>query len=389
MRKFGQLRNYLIVVFMMPTLVACGGNRGTGNSNPTGAAAVKAEKNQWDEYVPKRREICRISQNPSWGKDIRIQYIAPVDGKKMYLMDARLERILIVDRAGKLLRGFLGKGQGPGEFQFVAKIQEFNNELWISEAHKLDRFSMDGELRDEFRFQHYYFGQTVVPGQRFTGVLEVLEGRNFDAKREKEAGLWNMKEKRLRLYRKSSKLGMVGIYLTNAYLALRFDGGIVPDLLMAADPVRKRVYICESDRYRIDVIALDGKPIRTIRRHPEPVRFTTRNKEETVESFSVSGVDRNAVKRKLMKQFPDFFYPISGIFVTSDGYLMVRRRIRPGHSGFDIFTPNGNYLVTWVDPDDLRLSDAVFFTHDRFAVLDDSGDLPVAVKYQVLPGRGK
>jgi len=301
----------------------------------------------------------------------------------------RLERIFVVDETGKLLHRFLKKGQGPGEFQYVPRIQALGDDLWISAFRKLCRFSMDGVLQSEIRLKHLYKGLTMVGTNQFVGVRDAVEGDKKNGKRVKRAGLWDLKENRLKLYRQSDKTGVFEFKQDGMHITLGFGGGITPNLITATDPVRGWVYICETDQYRIDVVDLEGNPVRTIQRQVKPVNYSAKAKKKTVENFSISGVDENTLRNRLMKQLPDQFCPVSNMFVTADGYLMVRRTISPDHSGLDVFSPEGKYLATWTNPEGVKLTSATFFTHDRFAVIDDKGDLPVVVEYKIAPEGGE
>gem|GEM_PF-3045475 len=377
----------LLCTICFATLVAYGSNGGADKSKNAVSEEPAVAKNARKEVeqAPKLKEIRRIVQDPSWGDDTIIQDVAPVGGKNMYLVDFRLERIFVVDETGKLLHRFLKKGQGPGEFEYNFWIQVLGNNLWVRQFSKLDRFSMNGILQNEIRLKSHYHGLTMVDANRFAGVRDAVEGDKKNGKRVKRAGLWDLKENRLKLYRQSDKTGVFEFKQDGMYITLGFGGGITPNLITATDPVRGWVYICETDYYRIDVVDMDGNTVRTIQRRVEPVNYSAKAKKKTVENFSISGVDENTLRNRLMKQLSDQFCPVSNMFVTADGYLMVRRTVSPDHSGLDVFSPEGKYLATWTNPEGVKLTSATLFTHDRFAVIDDKGDLPVVVEYKIAP----
>jgi len=70
--------------------------------------------------------------------------------------------------------------------------------------------------------------------------------------------------------------------------------------------------------------------------------------------------------------------------VTSDGYLLVERPVKSKTYELDMYSPTGEFLATLQNPKDIDLSRATFLSHDRFALVDNKGDLPVVTEYHVV-----
>ncbi len=243
---------------------------------------------------------------------------------------------------------------------------------------------MDGILKSETRFEKYYYNLTMMNDSTFAGVRTEIEGDEKTGRRIKRAGLWDLKEKELKSFRTSDKRGVFEFKQDKMFLTISFGGGIVPDLILAGDPDRQRIYICETDVYQIYVINMEGSPIQTIQRTVEQAVLTDKDKNEMSENFRVGGMDQNDIRRRLKKQLPDRLCPVASIQVTSDGYLLVERPVKSKTYELDMYSPTGEFLATLQNPKDIDLSRATFLSHDRFALVDNKGDLPVVTEYHVV-----
>ena len=377
--KFGCAAGCCLMIF----LTGCGGNHAVdGTKVGTAENQTVANVAQYGTFVPKLEIVHKFTQDPSWGEDVMIQDVLLGTPQRYYLGDYRAIRILAVDKNGKLLHSFLKKGQGPGEFQWLRTIQKLGNTLWVSGSRKLDSFSMDGILKSETRFDHYYYNLKMMDDSRFAGVRIETEGDEKTGRRFKRAGFWELKEKRLKSFRTSDKRGVFEFKQDNMFLTLSFGGGYVPDLILAADPAKKRIYICETDIYRIYVLNMKGSTIQTIQRTVEPAVLTDKDKNEMAENFRVGGMDQNDIRMRLKKQLPDRMCPVASLQVTPDGYLIVERPVKRGTNELDMFSPTGEFLATLQNPKDIDLSGATFLSHDRFALVNSKGDLPVVTEYR-------
>lgn len=368
---------------LMLLLTACGGNH-AANGTKVGTAENQTVANapQYGTFVPKLEIVHQFTEDPSWGEDVMIQDVLLATPRRYYLGDYRAIRILAVDKNGKLLHSFLKKGQGPGEFQWLRTIQKLGNTLWVSGSRKLDTFSMDGILKSETRFNKYYYNLTMMNDSIFAGVRIEIEGDEKTGRRIKRAALWDLKEKALKSFRTSDKRGVFEFKQDKMFLTLSFGGGYVPDLILAADPAKKRIYICETDIYRIYVMNMEGSTIQTIQRTVEPAVLTDKDKDEMAENFRVNGMDQSDIRRRLKKQLPDRMCPVASLQVTPDGYLIVERPVKRGTNELDMYSPTGEFLATLQNPEDLDLSSATFLSHDRFALVNNKGDFPVVTEYR-------
>jgi hypothetical protein len=373
---------YVAGCCMMILLTGCG-----GNSAPKGSTAENqavANTSEYGTFVPKLEIVRQFTQKPSWGEDVMVQGVLFGTPDRYYLRDFRAIHILAVNMNGKLLNSFLKKGQGPGEFQLLPQVQKLGNNLWVYGTRKLDRLSMDGILKSEIRFETYYYNLTMMNDSSFAGVRTETEGNEKSGRRFKRAGLWDLKEKRMKSFRTSDKRGVFEFKLDDKFLTVSFGGGYVPDLILAGDPDRQRIYACETDVYRIYVLNMDGTTIRTIQRTVEPAVLTEKDKNEMAENLRVNGMDQNDVRKRLKKQLPDRMCPVASLQVTPDGYLLVERPVKSGTYELDMYSPTGEFLATLQNPKDIDLSRATFLSHDRFALVDNKGDLPVVTEYHVV-----
>lgn len=390
MKRFQQQFICLIGTVLMLVVLACGGNRSVdGSKAGTAKNQTVANMPKYGTFVPKLEIVRQFTQSPSWGEDVMVQSVLFGTPRRYYLGDFRTIRILAVNMNGKLLHSFLKKGQGPGEFQWFSQVQKLGDNLWVYGTRKLDRFSVDGILKSEMHFDKYYYDLTMMNNSSFAAVRTEVEGDGKTGRRFKRAGLWDLKEKRLKSFWTSNKRGVFEFKQDKMFLTLSFGGGYVPDLILAGDPKLQRIYICETDTYRIYVMNTEGVRIQTIQRTVEPAVLTDKDKNELAGNFSVSGMDQNDIRRRLKKQLPDRMCPVASLQVTSDGYLIVQRPVKRGTNELDVYSPAGKFLATLQNPKDINLSRATFFSHNRFALVDNKGDLPVVIEYRWIQPEGK
>lgn len=357
-------------------MLACGGSGTEAGSEP----AVDNSQPKYGTFVPQLEVVREIQQTPEWGEDLNFNRLAAVSEDRIYLLDSQLMRMVAIDNQGSPVSTFLKKGQGPGEFQYYPRAQVLGDNFWLYEWQKLCRFTPDGQLLNEYRTKENYGNMIVLDENRFTGVVRTSVGKEEDSKRIMRAGLWDMKENLLVQFAESDKRGVFEMKIGESYITVMFGGGVVPSLIVAADPARNRIYTCVSDTYQIDVWDDEGNKLRTIQRDIPEVPMTDADKDEMAGGLRVGGVDENEVKKALRAQMPDIYCAIATMRVADNGYLIVERPVGYDDMELDVYQPDGTFLLTWQSPEDVKL-DECLFAQGHFFRIDDSGDYPRLVEY--------
>ncbi len=357
-------------------MLACGGN-GT-EAKPE--QAVDNSRPRLGTIVPQLEVVREVEQKPEWGEDLTINRVAAVTEDRVFLLDSRSMHMVSVNRQGDLIGTFLKKGQGPGEFQYYPRAQVLGEDLWLNEWQKLCRFSLDGQLQKEHRIKENYSDLIVLDKNRFAGVVRTSVGQEEDSKQIMRAGIWDMKENLLVQLAESDKRGVFEFQIGNSYITIMFGGGVVPSLLIAADPARRLIYTCESDEYQITVWDDQGNKVRTIQRDVPDVTMTDADKDEMAGGLRVGGMDETEVRNRLRAQLPDIYCAIASMRVADNGYLIVERPVGYDQMELDVYKPDGTFLLTWQSPEDVKL-DECLFAQGHFFRIDDSGDYPKLVEY--------
>jgi len=367
---------WIVLSILVLAMAACGGQ----TADESKQAVKQNTVPEHGVYVPELTVVRELPQSPEWGDDITINRVLAVTDELVYLVDSRAMRMVAVDREGKLVYSFLKKGQGPGEFQYFPATQELNGDLWLSEWQKIDRFTMDGTLQDEYRIQENYIDLTMLDGNRFAASVIANVGQEEDSTRIKRAGIWDLKETLLKELASTDKLGMFEFNIGNSFITIIFSGGIMPTMETAADPARGLVYTCVSDTYRIQVWDREGNLVRTIERDVPLVTITNENKDDMAGRLRVSGMDEAEVRRRLREQLPEHFCRIADLRVTDGGLLIVERVVGYDKMELDVFGPDGTFLATWQSPEDVRLDECLLARGHLYRI-DDEGDMPALVEY--------
>lgn len=357
-------------------LLACGGN---GTEAKT-EQAVDNNEPKLGAFVPQLEVVRELQQTPDWGEDLNINRVAAVSDDLIYLLDSQSKRMVAIDRQGNLVHKFLKEGQGPGEFQYYPRTQIRGDSLWLYEWQKLCRFSLDGQLLNEYRIKENYSDLIVMDEDRFAGVVRISVGEEEDSRQIMRAGIWDMKENLLVQFAESDERGVFEFQIGNSYITIMFGGGVVPSLIAAADPARKLVYTCVTDQYKIDVWDDQGDKLRTIQRDVPEIPMTDEHKDEMADGLRVGGMDETEVRNRLRAQLPDIYCAIATMRVADNGYLIVERPVGYDDMELDVYQPDGTFLLTWRNPEDVKL-DECLFAQGHFFRIDDTGDYPKLVEY--------
>lgn len=308
--------------------------------------------------------------------DIEI-YSHDPDGN-LYLIDNKSLCIRKFNPEGKALSTFrFSKGEGPGEFQFIAGFHPLKDGFWLDNFRgKIARFDLQGRYLEEKRFTtNRMIDLKVIPGSKLL-LLQNLYLK-VTGKRDPELDALPMKQKFVMLDLQGKELQVfiestrTGDWVNNV---IRFsDERITPHIKYDFCPDRRIVAFAVSDRYEIFEKNLRGKTVKVIKRqHPQTKISASHLQVVYEEPFHKKLInllktrfnkDLKHMIRKNLKS--EYLCIIKGIHYMKNGYLWVSRFVDfKANKELDVFDPRGEFIYTFRLPEKIaELRDAGFHNH--------------------------
>lgn len=310
------------------------------------------------------------------------------DGR-IYLLDRATPEVRVFSASGEHLTSFGRSGQGPGELAVPAGLALDGSErIWVFDpgAGRYSVFSADGSFVSTE--QRSARGFLLPWGGRFD-----REGRLIDI-----SGV----PPRFPHVRIDPESGETEEFQLPPFDRERFfevplpeetGGGNLnarvpfsPERIHALDAAG-RLWLGESDRYRLVLRTLGGDTARIVERDVGPPPVTQEDRERALEGLEwftdqVGPIDTG--------EFPDRKPFFSGVLPADDGHLWVAR-YAPAGSGwriFDVFDPEGRYLGEMQAPIAISPHPVRPVIQDGYlnAVVRDELDVQYFVRFEIVEG---
>jgi hypothetical protein len=178
-------------------------------------------------------------------------------------------------------------------------------------------------------------------------------------------------------------------------LADEDGGGIVasvpyaPGLTWDLDPAGNFWVAPNTAEYRIHKVSLAGDTLLTVVKPFDPVGVTAAEIDSAAVSMKWFTDQGGRVDRS---KFPDQKPALTRLFVTADGYLMVRPTTDEFGSGWsspatvlDVFDPAGRYVARLPLPTGMQIGgpQPLFVGDFVYAVVEDELEVPYVVRYRM------
>ncbi|HOP60897.1 MAG TPA: 6-bladed beta-propeller [Candidatus Saccharicenans sp.] len=252
----------------------------------------------------------------------------------IYVLDGKEKKIKVFDSAGKFVKKFGEKGQGPGELNLPVSLQVTPaREIVIGDAsnQKLMFFSYDGKFLREmstamkarglvlplFDSQGNIIGQQIVQAE---GKI-IREVRKYDREL-------------------NSLFTLASVDITGV-----IQGKIDPFRMVFSYQFGKdnSIYCGDLDKYEIKVFSPEGKPIKRILKDYVPVKLTEKDKEEFF--GRMPEIDPQSKERI---KFSEVFPPYQNFTMDEKWRLFVRTFEKGKDKGeyyLDVFDEEGKYIA--------------------------------------------
>jgi hypothetical protein len=268
------------------------------------------------------------------------------DNGYIYALDIKDRKVKIFDDSGAYVQSIGKKGQGPGELNMPSGILiSQQNELIIEDTlnRRLAFFTLEGEFIKNISLanrlglvnlmqdsQENFLGREIG----LDGNKMYFEIKKYDAELKP---LFTLDKIEFAVPLPGTKINIMD--LMSLY---QFDG-------------EGNVFYGRNQEYEIKVFDAEGNHTLSIRKDYNPVKITQEDKDEMLDR--IPNVTPG-VNIKEMFEFPKQYPPYQFFSLDEQGKIFVRTWEKgeiKGEYVFDIFNPEGIFIVQYISKADIRL----------------------------------
>lgn len=333
------------------------------------------------QHQLKLEKIFSIDPNSLKAKEKDVIFNAFVidNNRNIFLLDGRNVKIYKFNRKGNLEKVFLNKGEGPGEFKIYPKFQILNNNLYIIKNRKICKFSLDGELLEEFKLKHFYRIKEMVDENRFIAIRE-----EFGLGKSEDFNVYisfiNLRnEKTLFNAMKSENIGRFFIPNGKRRISVIPNPGVISDFTFSLNRHTGLIYFSRTDQYKIWVKDWANHLKMIISRKHKNTNFTEVDYDEIVASF---GTWPKNLLKEVRNSLPRTAPAIRELRVLPSGFLMAFVIKGFQNVEYDIFDSEGKYLYQ-VNIDNLKSAVCFKFFNGFIGVIEEKEDRNIYTEYKI------
>jgi len=302
----------------------------------------------------------------------------------LYVLDAGAFRVTVFDAQGRVVRGFGGRGRGPGEFGFPSDLavnDEGSTAVYDFARRGFVRFAGDGSALPEVSVRGALQRKLALGGGRLFGVFQFARS---------EADTLLLTE--LLSIGAADTVALARINsptprdVSFSCMGLSIPPFLAPSIVWAAQG--ERVVIAATPAYALEVHDAGRKAGLWRRDLPLiPATVALAAAEVASDSFRMlSAAGRCAVSAREAAErigYAEVVPYVKDLVVARNGEVWVlRRTAEPAVARIDLFSPRGEYLGTF--PPGTPFPAAFRAANEVVTVETDSLDLPHVIVYRVL-----
>lgn len=275
------------------------------------------------------------------------------------IADFQDQSVKVFDPNGEYIHSIGRKGEGPGEFSYIGQMAVLpDGKLWVTDGmtRRLSLFDSEGKYLESYHWKqgfgrfHYATDSACLLGMYTFEGDKPLENRRlfvkeFDFQGNEIRSFGEFKVEDSKVYTEKMEGGA-----TMWAVAPPFS----PQSIFGADSVRKYLYHCINDEYKIEVLDEEGKVIRRFDRPYKPLPFTNKDAEEFLDRYE-RGRSEGLKKMARELPMPKVKTVTSRMLVDDERRLWVETHEKKEEedrvfTAYDIFNPEGYYeSKVWID----------------------------------------
>jgi hypothetical protein len=289
-----------------------------------------------------------------------IRAIEVDDAERIYISDWKESHIKIFDKNGVYLKTVGRRGQGPGEFQKINRLQIINhNQLSVFDGNlkRLSVFSLDGDF------------EKSIPIQKMS-PLDVGIGSN---------GYFLVKT--VHLDPVSAKAGIaVNLYDPEFNLIKVLDADKPQDVLTPFQPyfvwallTNNDILLGNNERYSFSLYDPRGEKIRTINKDYKPIPISDGEKKIRLKNLQQSP----------NKNVPSYYPAYQGITIDGEKRIIVQTWEKPKQGSgycYDVFNIDGKFVASII----LKYPPRLWKNDRLYTIEEDEEGMPQVVRYTVV-----
>lgn len=289
----------------------------------------------------------------------------------LYLLDRFDVKIYKFSHGGKLLKSFLGKGEGPGELLHVAFIQVLDNNVRALLTRQFARFDLEGNFLEQKKFKKSYLYMDFIDENKFIGNFDRFkdEEKSEASEKTRVAAIIDTDEKVVTPLLEDKNAGFARIQVGNS-IVIYANPELTPVILHSYDSAAGNVYLCVNNEYKIIVKNLKGETLMVIHREHQNIKITPEIAKDIMEGYRHWRPERRQI---LEKNLPGTFTAARLIKALPNGFFAVYRNVGAQKSELDIFDKDGLFVYTVKPSEDIPDLKLCIFFKNRVGSISSEG----------------
>ncbi len=286
----------------------------------------------------------------------------------IYINDYRNRRILKFNKAGEFQISFGGKGEGPGEFQYIRSFKKIGDKLIVWGRRKFSTFNISGKFLNEKRVKKFYYNVLITGEDKFIVNFYKMEGDGKVPERFKVNALIDEEENILATFFKAKNVGSTMVKKKKFVFSFS-STSITEDIKNAYNDKKRVMYGNLSNQYKIYIKNLEGETQKIIERKFEKIKIKDSDKDKIVKAFNnINDWQKKTIKENL----PENFCVISSIKVLPGDYILAYVIKGAGDIEMDLFDDRGRFLYILKYPENFDLYYTEFMEKKLIGIREES-----------------
>jgi len=263
------------------------------------------------------------------------------DDGRIYILERKHNKFLVLDQNGKFLYAFGNQGEGPGEYKMAYSFFLEGPYVIVPDQQKVHYFKKDGTYVKSYNLGGMAFLRTPIDEFRFLKVQESEdEKKNLDIL--EIVDLNTMKHTPI-----AEITAEKALISSTGGMVVKFKDGITTPMVIAAEQ-NNEIYFGKNDRYLIKKVDINGKELLSFSiSGREQKKIPQHIKRERFENVRLNNEKMpKEMVDQMVKNMPDYCTYFKQIVIDKNGLITIHLTDVANKTvqEIDIFSPAGKYL---------------------------------------------